>query len=173
MILHHLASGILNHKTSIFIFPIKFNVWELGLKSWIGCPRKVSSPRMDWTLFMANGSSRYRSWVVELDNCVTFIEGLEVEIVGEPYTDLSLAVVAQMSRIRGLVALVVTLIRGRANARTYGCLGALADIVPVSALRSEFKMVFDRNKLVIRKFRQGSITLSDDDYWKLLVRMWS
>ncbi|KAI3697586.1 hypothetical protein L6452_30679 [Arctium lappa] len=47
MILHHLASGILNHKTSIFIFLIKFNVWELGLKSWNGCPRKVSSPRME------------------------------------------------------------------------------------------------------------------------------
>ncbi|KAI3769283.1 hypothetical protein L6452_00384 [Arctium lappa] len=46
MILHHLASGILNHKTSIFIFLIKFNVWELGLKSWNGCPQKVSSPRM-------------------------------------------------------------------------------------------------------------------------------
>ncbi|KAI3673184.1 hypothetical protein L6452_39300 [Arctium lappa] len=46
MILHHLTSGILNHKTSIFIFLIKFNVWELGLKSWNGCPRKVSSSKM-------------------------------------------------------------------------------------------------------------------------------
>ncbi|KAI3706647.1 hypothetical protein L6452_24530 [Arctium lappa] len=46
MILHHLTSGILNHKTSIFIFLIKSNVWELGLKSWNGCLRKVSSPRM-------------------------------------------------------------------------------------------------------------------------------
>ncbi|KAI3677596.1 hypothetical protein L6452_36862 [Arctium lappa] len=51
---------------------------------------------------MASGSSSYRSWVVELDNRVTFIEGLE------PYTELSLAMVPMVSRIRGLVAFVVS-----------------------------------------------------------------
>ncbi|KAI3702755.1 hypothetical protein L6452_28507 [Arctium lappa] len=114
MILHHLASGILNHKTTIFILLVKFNVWELGLKSWKGCPQKFSSLIMVLEVLGLRIQADFKRarWVKS-----RFSLNLARAVYGAKSCGGS-----SDEPDRGLVALVVTLIRGRVDTRTSGVL---------------------------------------------------